>query len=211
MAERSKIKRLYFFALIRLQKGDEMSVVSKVPGFPYYLWTTSDGKCWVRIIDTNEVTEVSREVMRELRKEEKRMRRLQETIAQRQRQDDTFTDTEECMDDSSIIENEQQGDSETGVDTNWYEIHHALPLYGEWKGLEVSSWSMDPYDIEEEAAMRDLEQRLIESLSPRQKDCYICCVIKGEGKFEYAKRNGITAQRVNTIFSQIKQKLKKLI
>lgn len=186
-----------------------MSVVSQVPGFPYYLWTTSDGKCWVRIIDTNEVTEVSREVMRELRKEEKRMRRLQEPTAQRQ--DDSITDTEECMDDSINIEEEQPDDLETGVDSNWYEIHHALPLYGEWNGLEVSSWSMSPYDMEEELAMRDLELRLIESLTPRQKDCYICCVLMGEGKLEYAKRSGISAQRVNAIFNQIKQKYKKLI
>lgn len=199
-----------------------MSVVSQVPGFPYYLWTTTDGRCWVRIIDTNEVTEVSREVLRELRKEEKSMRRLQEPTAKRQRQDDSITDTEEymdesitdteeCMDDSIIIEEGQPDDPETGVDTNWYEIHHALPLYGEWKGLEVNSWSMSPYDMEEELAMRDLELRLIEALTPRQKDCYICCVLMGEGKLEYAKRNGISAQRVNAIFNQIKQKYKKLI
>ena len=44
--------------------------------FDYDLWTTEDGKCMVRIKATNEVTEVTREIMRLLRAEEKQMRRL---------------------------------------------------------------------------------------------------------------------------------------
>ena len=44
--------------------------------FDYDLWTTEDGKCMVRIKATNEVAEVTREIMRLLRAEEKQMRRL---------------------------------------------------------------------------------------------------------------------------------------
>ena len=44
--------------------------------FDYDLWTTEDGKCMVRVKSTGEVTEVDRKVMRILRAEEKRLRRL---------------------------------------------------------------------------------------------------------------------------------------
>ena len=43
--------------------------------FDYDLWTTEEGKYMVRVKATGEVTEVSREVMKALRAEEKRMRR----------------------------------------------------------------------------------------------------------------------------------------
>ncbi|CAK7024427.1 MAG: hypothetical protein EUB_02273 [Eubacterium sp.] len=43
--------------------------------FDYDLWTTEDGKCMVRVKSTGEVTEVSRDVMKALRAEEKRLRR----------------------------------------------------------------------------------------------------------------------------------------
>ena len=46
--------------------------------FDYYLWTTNNGpvkKYWAKIKRTGEVTEISHEVMKFLRSEEKRMRR----------------------------------------------------------------------------------------------------------------------------------------
>lgn len=43
--------------------------------FDYDLWTTEEGKCMVRVKLTGEVCEVSRETMRVLRNEEKKLRR----------------------------------------------------------------------------------------------------------------------------------------
>ncbi|MCD7785247.1 MAG: hypothetical protein LUH18_06675 [Oscillospiraceae bacterium] len=43
--------------------------------FVYYLWTTEDGKCMVRVKLTGEVTKVARDVMKLLRAEENKMRR----------------------------------------------------------------------------------------------------------------------------------------
>ena len=43
--------------------------------FDYDLWTTEDGKCMVRVKQTGEVCEVSRETMKILRNEEKKLRR----------------------------------------------------------------------------------------------------------------------------------------
>lgn len=54
-----------------------MKQIPKTPAeFDYDLWTTEDGKCMVRVKATGEVTEVERKVMKTLRTEEKRIRRL---------------------------------------------------------------------------------------------------------------------------------------
>ncbi len=53
-----------------------MKRIPKTPiEFDYDLWTTEDGKCMVRVKLTGEVCEVSRETMRVLRNEEKKLRR----------------------------------------------------------------------------------------------------------------------------------------
>ena len=49
--------------------------------FDYDLWTTEDGKCMVRIKETGETCEVSRDIMRLLRSEEKKLRRAQVQIS----------------------------------------------------------------------------------------------------------------------------------
>lgn len=48
--------------------------------FDYDLWTTESGECFVRVKATGETTEVSVEVMRTLRAEEKAIRRAQRSM-----------------------------------------------------------------------------------------------------------------------------------
>ena len=51
-----------------------MKQIPKTPvEFDYDLWTTTDGKCMVRVKATGEVTEIDRKVMKILRTEEKRL------------------------------------------------------------------------------------------------------------------------------------------
>ena len=66
-------------------------------------------------------------------------------------------------------------------------------------------------NIEGEVIGLTLTEQLIAVLTPKQKDCFDCCVILGESRSDYAKRTGISVQRVSEIFDQIRQKLKKLL
>lgn len=50
----------------------------KAKDFDYDLWTSPDGKCFVRVRSTGEVSEISEETMKFLRAEEKRLFREQE-------------------------------------------------------------------------------------------------------------------------------------
>ena len=54
-----------------------------VKGFDYDLSRSEDGRCWARVRATGEWVEISEEVMRELRREEKKEYRFQMTLEQR--------------------------------------------------------------------------------------------------------------------------------
>ena len=80
MGSKLTVMRLYFclvHPLFRASGKDKtMKRIPKTPiEFDYDLWTTEDGKCMVRVKLTGEVCEVSRETMRVLRNEEKKLRR----------------------------------------------------------------------------------------------------------------------------------------
>ena len=80
MGSKLTVMRLYFclvHPLLRTSGKDKtMKRIPKTPiEFDYDLWTTEDGKCMVRVKLTGEVCEVSRETMRVLRNEEKKLRR----------------------------------------------------------------------------------------------------------------------------------------
>ena len=170
--------------LIRLRKGDGMSYL---PEFAYVLWTTDNGAhCWVRIKKTKEEIEVSREVFRELRKEEDKLKQLKE-----------------------------EPDPAGGADAKrFYEINHPLSLeyFEAEEDVELSpAWLISHKTPESETVLTELEKQLMEALTERQRDCYYNCVVLGESKYNYAKRTGISASRVNELFVQIARKLKKLL
>ena len=154
--------------------------------FDYDLWTTDDGThCWVRIKSTGEETEVSREVFRELQKEQERLKR---------------------------IKKEPKPDAGKAA-LRAYEINHPLTIDASPDESDDSitpAWLISHSTPEAEALASDLEQRLLDAMTERQRDCYYCCVINGESKFDYAKRTGISAVRVTEIFVQIARKLKNL-
>jgi len=80
MGSKLTVMRLYFclvhLLLCASGKDKTMKRIPKTPiEFDYDLWTTEDGKCMVRVKLTGEVCEVSRETMRVLRNEEKKLRR----------------------------------------------------------------------------------------------------------------------------------------
>ena len=154
--------------------------------FDYDLWTTNDGAhCWVRIKSTGEEAEVSREVLRELQKEQEQLRR---------------------------IKKEPKADAGKAA-MRAYEITHPLTLDAipiESDEDLTPTWLISRTTPESESLAAELEQQLLDALTERQKDCYYSCVIYGESRFDYAKRTGISAARVTEIFAQIAQKLKKL-
>ena len=166
-------------------KESKMST-SYLKEFDYDLWTTNDGAhCWVRIKSTGEEAEISREVLRELQKEQEQLKR---------------------------IKKEPKADAGKAA-MRAYEITHPLTLDAipiESDEDLTPTWLISRTTPESESLAAELEQQLLDALTERQKDCYYSCVIYGESRFDYAKRTGISAARVTEIFAQIAQKLKKL-
>lgn len=155
-----------------------------VKEFAYDLWTTEDGRCWARIRATGEETEISREVMRELRKEEKQLIRQHEPLP------------------SKPSRSELQS----------YNAAHPLSVdekQGDDASDEESSWLCDEFDLESDVIHRVAEEGFLLKLPPRQADLYRCCVQLGWSKAEYAEKTGISPQSVQVIIMQIQQKLKK--
>ena len=191
-------------------KEENMSI-PYVKGFDYTLSRSEDGRCWARVRATGEMVEISEEVMRELRREEKKEYRFQMTLEQRKEESKKTANA----DPNQMEKAESDIDSETpetGEDIEArYFVQHPLPLEGTQSDEKCNSWEESPTNIEGEVIGLTLTEQLIAVLTPKQKDCFVCCVIWGESKSDYAKRTGISARRVTTIFRQIQQKLKKLI
>lgn len=180
-------------------KEEHMSI-PYVKGFDYDLSRSEDGRCWARVRATGELVEISEEVMRELRREEKKEYRFQMTLEQRKEE----SKKAETDFDSADAEPEED------IDTV-YCIQHPLPLEGSESDEKCNCWDESPINIEGDVIGLNLAEQLVSLLTPKQKDCFVCCVIMGESKSDYAKRTGISARRVTTIFRQIQQKLKKMI
>ena len=176
-------------------KEENMSI-PYVKGFDYDLSRSEDGRCWARVRATGEWVEISEEVMRELRREEKKEYRFQMTLEQRKEE--------------SKKAESADAETEKDIDTGYY-IQHPLPLEGSEADEKCNSWEESPINTESEVIGLTLAEQLVSLLTPKQKDCFVCCVILGESKSDYAKRTGISARRVTEIFDQIQQKLKKLL
>lgn len=161
--------------------------MSYLPEFAYVLWTTDDGAhCWVRIKKTKEEIEVSREVFRELRKEEDKIKQLKE-----------------------------EPDPTRGVDSiRFYEINHPLSLDQNAEESESDRnpvWLISRDTPELQASAEELEKQLLQLLTERQRDCYFFCMVGGGSIASFARKNGISKQSAYDTFVRIKQKLKNLI
>ena len=78
--------------------------------FDYDLWTTEEGKCMVRVKLTGEVCEVSRETMRVLRNEEKKLRRSKTGVPIAGCEDEDETATLLSLDFVSVQDAEEMPD-----------------------------------------------------------------------------------------------------
>ena len=127
--------------------------------FDYDLWTTEDGKCMVRVKITGEVTEVDRKVMRILRAEEKRLRRSKQGVPI------SGTEGKTAEERASVL----------SLSYVSYEGCEDLEPY----------WLIDSSSMEESVMFWMSEKEFRATLTPRQLDIYLNCIIGGQSKIDY--------------------------
>lgn len=134
----------------------------------------------VRVKRTGEISEVDREVMRILRAEEKRLRRSKQGVP--------ISGTE-------------------GKTTE--ERASVLSLnYVSYEGCEDSEpyWLIDPSSMEESIMFWMSEKAFRASLTPKQLDIYLNCIIGGQSKIKYAAANNMQRQSVYNAAELIRKK-----
>lgn len=156
----------------------------KAKDFDYDLWTSPDGKCFVRVRSTGEVSEISEETMKFLRAEEKRLFREQE-LKKNLNSDDLRIKTK-----ASIC------------------FPLSFDIYSDDEN-EDSVWLKSNENIEEDQADKENEKEFIEQLSDKQKEIFMCVLLGGETQAEFAKRKEIKIQSVNESIKYIRKKAKK--
>lgn len=157
----------YCLALPLLRAGGKDEAMKRIPKTPvefdYDLWTTEDGKCMVRMKSAGDITEVSREVMKILRAEEKQMRR-------------SFTgETPEG-------EEDERADTILSLDYVSYEDGEDM----------ISPWLADSVNIEDECITGMMLREFKKTLTRKQLDVFEKCVINGIPFREYAGEAGVS-------------------
>lgn len=154
--------------------------------FDYILWKDSEGRCFVKVKYTDEVTEVSEQVFKKLRNEEKRIYRELEL------KDKLYSEDEEERAKAAVIFPSSYF-SEIEVDEN----------EGESFVLE------DTHNFEIELIAKDLENKFVELLTEIQKEVFFNVLIGGEKEYVYADRKGVTEAAIRNTIKQIRKKAKK--
>ena len=116
--------------------------------FDYDLWTTEDGKCMVRVKQTGEVCEVSRETMKILRNEEKKLRRSMSGVP--------------------VIECEEEKTTLLSLDYVSYEGGEDMS----------PAWLADPLDFENDALFHIRLKEFKAVLTPLELSVFECCIVK---------------------------------
>ena len=150
--------------------------------FDYDLWTTEDGKCMVRVKITGEVTEVDRKVMRILRAEEKRLRRSKQGVPIYGTEGKTAEERASVLSLSYVS----------------YEGCEDLEPY----------WLIDSSSMEESVMFWMSEKEFRATLTPKQLDIYLNCIIGGQSKIDYAAANNMQRQSVYNAATLIMKKAK---
>ena len=181
------VMRLFFslvHPLLRASGKDKtMKRIPKTPvEFDYDLWTTEDGKCMVRVKITGEVTEVDRKVMRILRAEEKRLRRSKQGVPI------SGTEGKTAEERASVL----------SLSYVSYEGCEDLEPY----------WLIDSSSMEESVMFWMSEKEFRATLTPRQLDIYLNCIIGGQSKIDYAAANNMQRQSVYNAATLIMKKAK---
>lgn len=154
--------------------------------FDYILWKDSEGRCFVKVKFTDEVSEVNEQVFKKLRNEEKRIYRELELKDKLYSEDEEERAKAAVMFPSSYF-------SEIEVDEN----------EGESFVLE------DTHNFEIELIAKDLENKFVELLTEIQKEVFFNVLIGGEKEYVYADRKGVTEAAIRNTIKQIRKKAKK--
>ena len=147
--------------------------------FDYDLWTTEEGKCMVRVKLTGEVCEVSRETMRVLRNEEKKLRRSYGSGSTSEDED-----------------GEKSSDSVLSLD--------AMPD----DDVKSSAWLADPKNYAEEIITDILLEDFKLTLSPLHLSVFENCLMNGMTVREYAAKFEISKSYASKIEKTVREKIK---
>ena len=148
--------------------------------FDYDLWTTEDGTCMVRIKETGETCEVSRDIMRLLRSEEKKLRRTQAGVP-------VSGCPEEIRASLLSLDYVSMVDAE-GMSPAWLEA---------------------PSNLEEDVVTLILDEEFRKTLTPTQLDIYVACILNGISYKEYADQNGGAYHSIQKAIYLIRKKAQK--
>ncbi len=151
--------------------------------FDYDLWTTEDDKCMVRVKRTGEVCEVDRTTMRLLRAEEKKLRRSKTGVP--------------IIGTSGATEDERA----SVLSLSFVSIEGGEDM--------EPSWLIDPNNMVEEIIFQMQEEEFRNSLTEKQLDVYVNCILRGQSQRQYAEANGVAQQTVSCVVVSIRKKAKK--
>jgi len=183
MGSKLTVMRLCFCLVHPLLRASGKDKTMKTPiEFDYDLWTTEEGKCMVRVKLTGEVCEVSRETMRVLRNEEKKLRRSKTGVPIAGCEDEDETATLLSLDFVSVQDAEEMSPA-------WLEDHN---------------------DMETSVMMQMLEEELRHSLTRVQLDIYLNCLLGGISYKDYADEKGVSYQSVQQAIILIRKKAQKI-
>ena len=153
--------------------------------FDYILWKDGEGRCFVKVKFTDEVTEVSEQVFKDLRNEEKRIYRELEL------KDKLYSEKEEERTKASVMFPTSYL-SEIEVDEN-----------------ESESFVLeDMCNFEDEVICKDLEEKFLMLLTKTQKEVFIDVLLGGETQRDFAERKGLNKRAVNNRIEKIRKKAK---
>ena len=154
--------------------------------FDYILWKDSEGRCFVKVKYTDEVTEVSEQVFKNLRNEEKRIYRELEL------RDKLYSEEEEERTKASVMFPSSYF-SEIELEEN-----------------ESESFVLeDMCNFEDEVICKDLEEKFLMLLTKTQKEVFIDVLLGGETQRDFAERKGLNKRAVNNRIEKIRKKAKK--
>ena len=153
--------------------------------FDYILWKDSEGRCFVKVKFTDEVTEVSEQVFKNLRNEDKRSYRELEL------RDKLYSEEEEERTKASVMFPSSYF-SEIELEEN-----------------ESESFVLeDMCNFEDEVICKDLEEKFLMLLTKTQKEVFIDVLLGGETQRDFAERKGINKRAVNNRIEKIRKKAK---
>ena len=161
--------------------------------FEYALWKDQEGRCFARIKGSESFCEISRETMKFLRREEKRLQRekeLKKLLATTPSDEDVPSDERiraAVLYPISLSDNKAAEDRR---ESSWLEIHESV----------------------EDTFLRCVFiQELLEVLSPQQQSVFREIVLEGSTYQEYAEKRGISKSRISVIMKTIRKKAKKIM